>query len=86
MSKRVLVTGAGGLHRPPSHQVSGRAWLLGPRSGYQAPEYEPSAAQDFQLLDLRRWDNCLQATAASTKCMRSPLKMGGIGYIENNKA
>ena len=26
------------------------------------PEYRPTDADEFELLDLRRWDNCLQAT------------------------
>lgn len=59
--QRVLVTGAGGfvghhlVHRlrQEGHRVRG--------VDIKYPEYEASAADEFELLDLRKWDNCLQA-------------------------
>lgn len=86
MSKRVLVTGAGGFigHHLTKYLVARGYWVRG--VDIKLPEYEPTAAQDFQLLDLRRWDNCLQATAGIDEVYALAAEMGGIGYIENNKA
>ena len=60
--KRVLVTGAGGFigHRLIKYLVARGYWVRG--VDVKEPEYEPTAAHEFELLDLRRWDNCLQAT------------------------
>jgi len=86
MSKRVLVTGAGGFigHHLTKYLVARGHWVRGVDIKY--PEYEPTAANDFQILDLRRWDNCLQATAGIDEVYALAAEMGGIGYIENNKA
>jgi GDP-D-mannose 3',5'-epimerase len=86
MSKRVLITGAGGFigHHLTKYLVGRGYWVRGVDIKY--PEYEPTAAQDFQILDLRRWDNCLQATAGIDEVYALAAEMGGIGYIENNKA
>lgn len=86
MSKRVLVTGAGGFigHHLTSYLVKRGYWVRGVDVKY--PEYEPTAAQDFQILDLRRWDNCLQATAGIDEVYALAAEMGGIGFIEHNKA
>ncbi len=86
MSKRVLVTGAGGFigHHLTKYLVAKGYWVRGVDIKY--PEYEPTSAQDFQLLDLRRWDNCLQATAGVDEVYALAAEMGGIGYIEHNKA
>ena len=86
MSKRVLVTGAGGFigHHLCKYLVARGYWVRGVDIKY--PEYEPTAAQDFQILDLRRWDNCLQATAGIDEVYALAAEMGGIGYIEHNKA
>src|SRR5690349_634183 len=86
MSKRVLVTGAGGFigHHLSKYLVGKGYWVRGVDVKY--PEYEPTAAQEFHLLDLRRWDNCLQATAGIDEFYALAAEMGGIGFIENNKA
>ena len=62
MNTRVLVTGAGGFigHHVVKYLVSEGYWVRGVDIKY--PEYEPSAAHEFELLDLRRFDNCLIAT------------------------
>jgi GDP-D-mannose 3',5'-epimerase len=58
----VVVTGAGGFigHHLIRYLVdrgySVRAVDVKP------PEYEPSPAADFRVLDLRRWESCLEAT------------------------
>ncbi len=86
MQTKVLVTGAGGFigHHLTKYLVGRGYWVRG--VDIKLPEYEPTAAQDFQLLDLRPWDNCLQATAGIDEVYALAAEMGGIGYIENNKA
>ena len=60
--KRVLVTGAGGFigHHLIGYLKKKRYWVRG--ADLKRPEYEPSAADDFALLDLRRSEDCLKAT------------------------
>jgi GDP-D-mannose 3', 5'-epimerase len=45
------------------------------------PEYEPSDGHEFELLDLRRFDNCLIATRDIDEVYHLAADMGGIGYI-----
>ncbi len=54
MTKRVLVTGAGGFigHHVVKDLVAQGYWVRG--VDVKEPEYEPSAAQEFDTLDLRR--------------------------------
>ena len=83
---RVLVTGAGGFigHHLVKRLVSNghqvRAVDIKP------PEWEPSDAESFELLDLRRWPCCLQATRNVDEVYHLAANMGGIGFIEENKA
>jgi GDP-D-mannose 3', 5'-epimerase len=82
----VTVTGAGGFigHHLVKYLVERGYWVRG--VDVKHPEYEPTAAQEFELLDLRRWGNCLQATRGATQVYNLAANMGGIGFIENNKA
>jgi nucleoside-diphosphate-sugar epimerase len=50
------------------------------------PEFEPSVAQEFAVLDLRRSGNCLAATSGIDEVYALAANMGGIGFIESNKA
>jgi GDP-D-mannose 3', 5'-epimerase len=50
------------------------------------PDYEPSPAEDFRVLDLRRWESCLEATSGMEQVYHLAANMGGIGFIETNKA
>ena len=86
MSKRVLVTGAGGFigHHLVKYLVERGYYVRG--VDVKRPEYEATSAHDFQILDMRRWDNCLQATAGMDEVYGLAAEMGGIGYIESNKA
>ena len=53
----------------------------------QLPEYEATAADEFELLDLRKYDNCLQATrGAIDQVYNLAADMGGIGYITSSLA
>ena len=49
------------------------------------PEYEATAADEFLLLDLREWDNCLKATEGVDEVYQLAADMGGIGYIIGNR-
>ena len=86
MAQNVLVTGAGGFI---GHHLS--RFLV--ERGYNVrgvdivePEFEPTAAQEFELLDLRRWENCLKATEGIDHVYNLAADMGGIGYITASHA
>jgi len=83
---RVLVTGAGGFigHHLTNYLVERGYWVRG--VDIKEPEYEVTAAHDFQLLDLRNMESCLQATAGIDQVYGLAANMGGIGFIETNKA
>jgi len=49
------------------------------------PDFEPTRAHDFQLLDLRRFDSCLQACISIDHVYGLAANMGGIGFIETNR-
>jgi len=84
--ERVLVTGAGGFigHHLTKYLVGKGYWVRG--VDVKHPEYEESPAQEFELLDLRRWANCLQATRGVQHVYNLAANMGGIGFIESHKA
>jgi nucleoside-diphosphate-sugar epimerase len=50
------------------------------------PEFSTVDADEFELLDLRRWDNCLQATRGIDEVYGLAADMGGMGYISFNNA
>ena len=83
---RVLVTGAGGFigHHLVGHLVARGYWVRG--VDVKLPEYEPTRAHVFERLDLRRWSACLQATRGVDEVYNLAANMGGIGFIEANKA
>ncbi len=84
--KRVLVTGAGGFigHHLTKYLVAGGYWVRG--VDIKQPEYDETAAHEFKLLDLRYWENCLEATRGIDEVYALAANMGGIGFIESNKA
>src|SRR5438034_5764811 len=84
--ERVLVTGAGGFigHHLTKYLVAKGYWVRG--VDVKHPEYEESPAHEFELLDLRRWANCLQATRGIQHVYNLAANMGGIGFIESHKA
>lgn len=84
--KRVLVTGAGGFigHHLVNSLVALGYWVRG--VDIKDPEYEATKAHEFELLDLRRWANCLQATRGIEEVYNLAANMGGIGFIEAHKA
>ncbi|CAN5763307.1 NAD-dependent epimerase/dehydratase family protein [soil metagenome] len=84
--KRVLVTGAGGFigHHLVTRLKESGYWVRGVDIKY--PEYTEVNADEFELLDLRRWDNCLQATRGVDDVYALAADMGGMGFISANHA
>ena len=83
---RVLVTGAGGFigHHLIGHLAEKGYWVRGVDLKY--PEYEASRADEFLLLDLRRWENCLEATRGMDEVYALAADMGGMGFISSHHA
>lgn len=83
---KVLVTGAGGFIG--SHLVTFLKekgyWVRGVDLKY--PEFSESTADEFEILDLRRWDACLQATRNVDEVYALAADMGGMGFISSNHA
>ncbi len=81
MAQRALVTGAGGFigHHLVSYLKYRGYWVRG--VDVRLPEFEATQADEFELLDLRRWDNCLLATRGIEMVYHLAADMGGIGYI-----
>lgn len=79
---RTLVTGAGGFigHHLVRRLKDDGYWIRG--VDIKEPEYEATVADEFELLDLRRSDNCLLATRGRIdQVYQLAADMGGIGYI-----
>lgn len=83
---RVLVTGAGGFigsHLVTYLRAKGY-WVRG--VDIKVPEFAETDADDFQLLDLRRWENCLKATEGVDEVYALAADMGGMGFISAHHA
>src|SRR5713101_8680698 len=84
MSKngRILVTGAGGFigHHLVKRLRGEGSWVRG--VDIKAPEYEPTDANEFEILDLRRFDDALLAVRGGIEQVYNlAADMGGIGFI-----
>jgi len=86
MQPRVLVTGAGGFIG--SHLVEylkqRNYWVRG--ADLKLPEYAATVADEFELLDLRCWDNCLRVTHGIDEVYALAADMGGMGFISCHHA
>jgi GDP-D-mannose 3',5'-epimerase len=84
--ERVLVTGAGGFigHHLVTYLKNRGYWVRGIDVKY--PEFTDVDADEFELLDLRRWDACLQAMRNIDHVYALAADMGGMGYISGNHA
>ena len=83
---RVLVTGAGGFighHLVTSLKQRG-CWVRGVDG--HLPEYTEVDADEFELRDLRRFDQCLLATRGIDHVYALAADMGGMGFISANHA
>jgi GDP-D-mannose 3',5'-epimerase len=79
---RVLVAGAGGFigHHLVRRLKAEGHWVRG--VDLKCPEYEVTEADEFELLDLRRSENCLHAARGGIdQVYQLAADMGGIGYI-----
>jgi nucleoside-diphosphate-sugar epimerase len=84
--RRVLVTGAGGFigHHLTKYLLDRGWWVRG--VDIKMPEFESTQAHEFLLLDLTVANNCFRATENIDEVYGLAANMGGIGFIENNKA
>jgi len=84
--QRVLVSGAGGFigHHLTKFLKAHGYWVRG--VDLKDSEYETTPADEFLILDLRRWENTLKAVAGTDAVYNLAANMGGIGFIEHNKA
>ena len=83
---KVTVTGAGGFigHHLVTYLKKLGYWVRG--VDLKVPEYSATDADEFELLDLRRWDNCLQATRGVDEVYALAADMGGMGFISCHHA
>jgi GDP-D-mannose 3', 5'-epimerase len=83
---RVLITGAGGFigHHLVSYLKRRGYWVRGVDIEY--PEYCATDADEFLLLDLRRWENCLRVTEGVEEVYALAADMGGMGFISSHHA
>ncbi len=85
-AKLLLVTGAGGFigHHLTSALVARGCRVRG--VDLVEPSFEATRAHEFETLDLRRWQDCLTATRGVDEIYHLAANMGGIGFIEANRA
>ena len=81
---RVLITGAGGFigNHLVTYLKDKGYWVRGVDIKY--PEFSETNADEFEILDLRRWSNCLQATRGIEEVYALAADMGGMGFIAFN--
>jgi nucleoside-diphosphate-sugar epimerase len=83
---KALVTGAGGFigHHLTSFLKQKGYWVRG--VDIKHPDFAPSDADEFEILDLRHWDNCLQAVRGVNEVYALAADMGGMGFISSHHA
>jgi GDP-D-mannose 3',5'-epimerase len=83
---KVLVTGAGGFigHHLVTNLKNKGYWVRG--VDLKEPEYTAIDADEFQVLDLRRWEDCLKATEGVEHVYALAADMGGMGFISSHHA
>lgn len=82
----VLVTGAGGFigsHLAAFLKRKGY-WVRG--ADLKLPEFSPTECDEFKILDLRRWDDCLEAVEGVEEVYALAADMGGMGFISSHHA
>src|SRR5680860_1062041 len=84
--EKVLVTGAGGFigHHLVTYLKERGYWVRG--VDLKAPQYTDIDADEFEIRDLRRWDECLAATRGVDHVYALAADMGGMGFISANHA
>jgi nucleoside-diphosphate-sugar epimerase len=86
MPTRVLVTGAGGFigHHLVKYLKERGYWVRG--VDLKLPEFEETAADEFEILDLRRWEACQKAVEGIEEVYALAADMGGMGFISKYHA
>lgn len=85
--EKILITGAGGFigHHMVRFLKKKGYWVRGVDIKY--PEFSPTEeADEFLLLDLRDFRNCMEAVNGIDKVYTFAANMGGIGFITSVKA
>ena len=85
-NKRVAVTGAGGFigHHLVSFLKERGYWVRG--IDIKHPDFSSTDADEFLVLDLRRWEACLEATRNVEEVYALAADMGGMGFISSHHA
>jgi GDP-D-mannose 3',5'-epimerase len=83
---RVLVTGAGGFigHHLVSFLRAQGYWVRG--VDVKAPEFCASDAHEFELADLRNWQDCLRAMVGIDEVYALAADAGRVGFNSSNHA
>lgn len=83
---KVLVAGAGGFigHHLVTFLKERGYWVRGVDLKY--PDFTPVDADEYELLDLREWANCLRATRGVDHVYALAADMGGMGFISRHHA
>ena len=86
VGRRVLVTGAGGFigHHLVRRLKEEGFWVRG--VDVKRPQFEASPADEFELADLRYFENCVASVEGVDDVYQLAADMGGIGYITTNHA
>jgi nucleoside-diphosphate-sugar epimerase len=84
--ERVLVTGAGGFigHHLVTFLKERGYWVRG--VDLKHPEYTEIDADEFEILDMRRYDDALRATRGVDHVYALAADMGGMGFISTHHA
>ncbi|MGI8874164.1 MAG: NAD-dependent epimerase/dehydratase family protein [Egibacteraceae bacterium] len=84
--ERVVVTGAGGFigHHLVTYLKEHGYWVRGVDT--KKPEFTEIDADEFEVVDLRRWPDCLQALRGADQVYALAADMGGMGFISSNHA
>lgn len=84
--QRLLVTGAAGLigHHLVTYVKERGHRVRGVDVKY--PEYTEVGADEFEILDLRQYEGCFQATRGIDQVFSLAADMGGMGFISQNHA
>lgn len=82
--KRILVTGSSGFigHHLVNYLKNKGYWVRG--ADLKKPDYLTNC-DEFCLLDLRRFENCLKATKEIDEVYALAADMGGMGFIQDKK-
>jgi nucleoside-diphosphate-sugar epimerase len=67
-----------------NHLKSKGYWVRG--VDLKRPDFDATKADEFELLDLRRWENSLQATRDVDEVYALAADMGGMGFISSHHA